>query len=218
VWEGSYLALQERAIITRMAIIEGAAAVFAGSGYGSASMSDVAQRSGVTKGALYFHFKSKEELAAALIEAQHAVSVKGVEAILAEGYPALETMVRSTGSFAGLLLRDPVVQAGIRLTFDGPSLGLDVRKPYQDWVVSMGNLIHRGVGEGQIRSGVDAPELARLIVGAFTGIQLVSEVLSGRQDLPGRVESLWEFLLPAVVTPENVALSHELPPLVRNYM
>ena len=41
--------------------------------------------------------------------------------------------------------------------------------------------------------------LARFVVSAFTGVQLLSEVLSARQDLGQRVEEMWDILLPSLV-------------------
>lgn len=204
-------------MVTRQSIIEGASAVFAASGYGSASLTEIAESSQVTKGALYFHFKSKEGLASSIIEAQHTASMTAVNEILTEGRSALETIIRSTGSFAGQLLKDAVVQAGIRLTFDVTDFGIDVTKPYADWITVMENLIHRGIGEGQIRAEISATKLARYIVGSFTGVQLLSGVLAGRSDLIDRVEDMWTFLLPTIVAPESAAQLASLPSLVRNY-
>lgn len=57
------MARQERAIRTRRALLVAAAEVFDEVGYEAATISDVLKKSGMTKGALYFHFTSKEELA-----------------------------------------------------------------------------------------------------------------------------------------------------------
>ena len=67
-----FVAQQERARVTRATVIEGAARTFERLGYGNASLTDIAETAAVTKGALYFHFKSKEELAKAVIDEQHA--------------------------------------------------------------------------------------------------------------------------------------------------
>ena len=72
---------QDRAKATREAIINGAAAVFEEHGYGSASLTQVSEAAGVTKGALYFHFKSKDDLARAVIEEQHRIAVAAGESI-----------------------------------------------------------------------------------------------------------------------------------------
>ncbi|WP_156509801.1 TetR family transcriptional regulator, partial [Rhodococcoides corynebacterioides] len=54
---------QARAEITRDTVLAGAATVFLRLGYANASLSEIISQSQVTKGALYFHFGSKEELA-----------------------------------------------------------------------------------------------------------------------------------------------------------
>jgi len=58
----------ERKELTRRQILEAAQRVFSEKGYHGASMDDVARASGTSKGALYFHFSSKEELFHALVE------------------------------------------------------------------------------------------------------------------------------------------------------
>ena len=64
------MARQERAVRTRHAVIRAAAEVFAERGYAAATIAEILDRAGVTKGALYFHFDSKEALARGVIEAQ----------------------------------------------------------------------------------------------------------------------------------------------------
>jgi len=59
---------QQRAIETRERIIDAAGRVFARRGYGQATVQDIADEAGISMGALYHHFKSKEELFRALVE------------------------------------------------------------------------------------------------------------------------------------------------------
>lgn len=53
---------------TKERITEAALELFAHSGYSGTSMSDIAQRLGITKGALYKHFASKQEILDSIIE------------------------------------------------------------------------------------------------------------------------------------------------------
>lgn len=53
---------------TRSAILDVALDLFAAQGYDGVALSEIADRMGFTKAALYYHFKAKEELAAALLE------------------------------------------------------------------------------------------------------------------------------------------------------
>src|SRR3954449_10137215 len=53
---------------TREELLESALTVFAERGYRDASVDEVAERAGYSKGALYWHFSSKDDLFYALLE------------------------------------------------------------------------------------------------------------------------------------------------------
>src|SRR5437016_2198147 len=53
---------------TRQRIQSVALELFAGQGYDKTSLREIAERLGVTKAALYYHFKSKEDIVTSLVE------------------------------------------------------------------------------------------------------------------------------------------------------
>ncbi|HLG92364.1 MAG TPA: TetR/AcrR family transcriptional regulator [Acidimicrobiales bacterium] len=57
---------------TRRALVEAATGLFAAAGYADTSTEEVVARAGVTRGALYHHFGSKQGLFQAVLEAVHA--------------------------------------------------------------------------------------------------------------------------------------------------
>jgi AcrR family transcriptional regulator len=193
------MVLQDRAKATREAIIAGAASVFEEHGYGGASLTQVSEAARVTKGALYFHFQSKEELAKAVIEEQHRIVLAESEAILADRRPALTTMILLCRMFGLHLVHEPVVRAGIRLTLEATAFGQPVRGPYEDWIRAMEQLVDQGRKEGQIRSSASPAALARFVVASFTGVQMVSGILTGRADVMQRIEEMWSILLPGIM-------------------
>lgn len=193
--------LQDRAKATRDAILAGAASVFEELGYGRASLSQVAERAGVTKGALYFHFPSKEDLARAVIAEQHGYVSADNSAVLQLGLPPLESMVVLCRRFAENLLQAPIVRAGTRLTLEASIFHEDVRQPYDDWIEVMARLACQAQEQGQIRAEVDTPAFGRLVVSALVGVQITSAVLTARSDLLERVEQMWTLMLPGVVVP-----------------
>jgi len=204
------LVTQQRAADTQGSIIRGAAAVFAQHGYGEAALSEITKAAGVTKGALYFHYPSKETLALAVIEEQHRIATSAGAAVRGLGRPALETVVRILRSFSGLLLDDAIVRAGIRLTFEASAFNADVTHPYLDWSQAFEVLLKQAIVEGDVNPSLDAAEFARLIVGSYTGVQMVSNVLTGRDDLLQVAGSLCKYLLPAIVP---ISRSEIIPPL-----
>jgi len=60
---------------TRQRILDAAYSLFRRRGYTRASMDEIAAATKVTKRTLYYHFKSKDELLAAVLEAQHHLAL-----------------------------------------------------------------------------------------------------------------------------------------------
>ena len=193
------MAKQVRSEVTRGAIIRGAAEAFDRFGYGGTSLSDVIALAGVTKGALYFHFSSKQELAQAVIQRQHAWSVRPATDRLEGNTPGLEAVIQLSHRLAGQLVQDPVVRAGIRLTLETGTLDAAMPDPYQEWIDATTALLRRAAEAGDLRPTVRPETLARFVVGAFTGVQVLSQVLTGREDLRERIQEMWELLLPSLV-------------------
>ena len=196
------MAKQERAIATRKQIVESAAAMFDRHGYERASLTDIVEHSGLTKGALYFHFKTKEDLAAAVIGAQHAIAMDAVQAINGTGAPTLERIVMFSYELGRQMIEDPIVRAGIRLTLemsasDGPP------KPYLDWIETCEQMFHTAIAEGDALDIIGPADLARFYVAAFTGVQLVSNVLTQRADLEARIDQMLSVVLAAIVPPRR---------------
>ncbi|WP_189959529.1 ScbR family autoregulator-binding transcription factor [Streptomyces alanosinicus] len=193
------MALQERAIRTRRAILVAAAAVFAEVGYEAATISEILHRANVTKGALYFHFASKEELAQAVLAGQLATIPPP---------PPQELMLQQGIDEAFLLAHllsvgDPMVQGSIRLTVDqgAPSDGLDRRVPMSGWIEHNIEILGKAKENGELLPHVDVAATARMFVGAFTGVQVLSKIMSNHVDLPERVSDLQRHLMAGIAVP-----------------
>ncbi|MBG6224266.1 AcrR family transcriptional regulator [Arthrobacter sp. CAN_A2] len=202
---------QARARSTRSAIILSAAGIFEEHGYGNTALAAVASAAGVTKGALYFHFASKDALAEAVIDEQHAIASADGARVQALGRPALETMVLICRGFTLQLIEHSVMRAGIRLTFEASAFGHDVRRPYLDWASLFGELAAIAQQDGDLRPDLDADAFAHVVVGCYTGVQMVSNVLTGRADVVERLADLWQMLLPGVVVADR---QEQVPQLV----
>jgi len=60
---------------THQQILDAAYKLFRRSGFSRVSMDEIAAATGVTKRTLYYHFESKDQLLAAVLEAQHTLAV-----------------------------------------------------------------------------------------------------------------------------------------------
>jgi AcrR family transcriptional regulator len=79
----------------RANIFDAALAVFAEVGYDRATLSDLVDRIGVTKGCLYHHFESKEQLFLALLRDRVAAAVRADEDALTAATGSREHALRS---------------------------------------------------------------------------------------------------------------------------
>ncbi len=71
-------------------IIEAAAAVFAQKGFYQASMDDIVQESGLSKGGLYWHFKSKDDIVTAVLDQFFSAEMDEIGEILTAPFSARE--------------------------------------------------------------------------------------------------------------------------------
>lgn len=198
------MAKQDRAIATLDKIVLGAANIFYEVGYDGASITNIAEAGGVTKGALYFHFQSKEDIARAVIEKEHEIASASAKKILEKTDSPVETMMRMCADLARLLRTEPLVRAGIRLTTAGSIFEPPTRAPYEDWLQKFEALARKGIAAGELSKSTDPEKLAHFIIPSFTGVQMVSDVLTGRADLHQRVREMWEILLPSIIVPEQL--------------
>jgi AcrR family transcriptional regulator len=89
---------QERTAVTRDLLLTAAEQVFARVGYEKAQVEEIALAAGFSKGALYAHFKSKEELFLALYETKTAASLATLHQAL-DSAPAREGKIAAFRSF-----------------------------------------------------------------------------------------------------------------------
>jgi AcrR family transcriptional regulator len=149
----------------------------------------------VTRGALYFHFPSKESIADAVIAAQDQFLVPPERRI------KLQSTIDLCMSFADRLQRDPNLRGAVRLAVEQASYRKPDATPYLSSHEVILRLLKEAEAQGELLPSADPEELSPLIVGAFTGIQVFSRVLNNRTDLLERISVLWKHLLPAVAVP-----------------
>ncbi|MFG2877488.1 ScbR family autoregulator-binding transcription factor [Streptomyces sp. NPDC048337] len=186
---------QERAEITRQAILDGAATAFDHAGFEGTSLSDVVRHAGVTKGALYFHFPSKEALARTLMDEQFQISAD----VPAIENPGLQTVIDLSHQMAYGLRTNVRVRASIRLVIEFGSFTNPDPTPYNTWIDTAHGCLTPAQEHGDVLPSLDVHALSTFLVGSFTGIQVTSHVRTDREDLHTRITDLWNFLLPGIV-------------------
>ena len=103
------------------------------------------------------------------------------------------------------LQTDPLVRAGVRLSLDQQAQGLNRSAPFLRWGEIGVELLTTAQAQGELLPHVVPAETADVLVGAFAGVQAMSQATSNYQDLPRRVTSLLRHILPSVVMPSVLA-------------
>jgi AcrR family transcriptional regulator len=193
------MAQQARAVETRRLILQGAALVFDEMGYDAASIKEILSRVSVTKGALYFHFPSKEDLARGVLEEQT------LHLHVSPQTSKLQEVIDLTMSVAHALPNDAMLRAGSRLALERGSIDFAAHSPFLAWAKVCEDLLEQAKHDGEVLPHVDCHETAELIVGSFTGIQAFSQISSALLDLEKRVSAMWKHILPSVAIPAALA-------------
>lgn len=177
---------QERAARTRAHILKFAAELFSEQGYQRTSIADVAKRVGMTKGAVYFHFKDKDDIAIAVVEAHYQRWPMLLDKVKALELDPLATLCELLDRMARAFRDEIVVQAGSRLQAERSLINTSLPQPYQDWIDRLTPLLAEAQEAGQVRTDMKAEALARVLVSSFFGMQHISDILHGRADLAER--------------------------------
>ena len=190
---------------TRAQILQAALTCFAGKGYHQTSMDDIVAESGLSKGALYWHFKSKQELFLSLVETYMSAYSQEAAQAWQEGMPATDKIrayMRFFVDSSEQLL--PFFRVAIDFwaqTSEDEQLRAIFDRMMADLQQQLGALIEEGVAVGEFRP-VDASRLALGLVAALDALALYKALLGEKIDIQGSAETLLAVAL-AGLQPEG---------------
>jgi AcrR family transcriptional regulator len=85
--------------VARERLLESAKILFSQKGYYATSVEDIVESAGLSKGAFYFYFKSKEELFKSLVEEMHLNIAKRLENFLERDLPLEDALIEHAKVF-----------------------------------------------------------------------------------------------------------------------
>ena len=195
----------EQSVATRNAIVAAAAQRFAEVGYHGATLSEILSRSGVTKGAMYFHFPHKEAMAEAVIAATDAAWTELLVELEARGWDPLHTVVVMTERIVDAVRHDPVVRGGVRLLNDAAVTVQHGAAHYGFAEEAVVIRLREAAEAGVLRPAVDVAVLARQVATLMAGHHLICDRSGTLDVLPARVAAMWDVLLPLIATDDWLA-------------
>ncbi len=196
------MARQARAEATRKKIIDTAVELFIDLGYGETGLAEILQRADVTKGAFYYHFDSKEAVAAAIIDSTFHTFAEVSTAIIESSSPALENIIRATFAVADLTGTDRTIAAGKMLAQSLTQVSDRGPKAFLDWTALFVGQVCEALGRDGLGGDLNPEDVGETIWVTTLGSHLLSDAIG--DDVLARLARIWRVLLGAIVRQESL--------------
>jgi TetR/AcrR family transcriptional regulator, acrAB operon repressor len=215
---------REGAAATREALLDAAERVFRAKGVAHTTLADVAQAAGLTRGAVYWHFRDKAEMLAAMCE-RAALPLEAMIACCGANLKLPPLTILRNNAVQGLmrLARDTRTQAVFDVVFNNcesndESTPLNDRRRLNDegcrqHVVG---LLRRAIDEGALPADTDSAMAAEIIKAFMLGVMHAWVEDPRAYDLERNAHQMIDVLLAGLVArPPRVAGKSIVPYLAR---
>src|SRR5271163_2660116 len=192
-----------RADSTRQRLIAAASRQFARRSYSMVSLDDILAAAELTKGAMYFHFSSKQALALAIIDDLTEMSRAAVLELLAHGMSGLETLI---DLFYRLAVQDTqyeLARAGNRLLETLDDTTAVPSTLWQSWIEFVTTRIQKAVTEGDVIDQHDPEDVANMLVALWVGMRRISDLDQPERYLDN-LQKAWILTLPSFTNPDRI--------------
>jgi AcrR family transcriptional regulator len=193
---------EQHSTARRQQIIDAAYRSLARKGFQQTTMRDIYEEAGLSAGAVYHYFRSKEEIIAASFDFDYERSVGLFEAARESEHP-LEALLDLLGFlFAGL--KGAAELGASRVNVQGwgealvnPPLLATVRRVIDTYRDTTTEIIKKAQAKGQIDRGVDPVSLGSALISLYYGLELQLALEPGL-DVDGYAETVRALLQPGV--------------------
>ena len=168
---------KEEALETREKLLDAALDLFCEKGFSQTRLSDVAERIGMTRGALYGHFKNKPSLLAALIQEMH----ERERALVAEHAPEVMSLAGLKDYLVArirIATHDEQCRKFVRFVLLQMEWSVEVMAAVREELMKfrtepfeeLSHILTQAQRRGDLRSGVDAKTAKDMLTGLWIGL------------------------------------------------
>jgi AcrR family transcriptional regulator len=161
----------------RNQILEAAWVCFGRSGYHDTTMQDICKESGLSYGALYRYFDSKEAILRATSERAQTEIINRMTDMQAQASP--HEALHSLGAEIFLSVNDPECDAATKVNLETlpevlrrPDLVEAMRAEPRLWIAGLSSAFHEAQVSGHLSGVIDAEALSVLLVCAYEGLRI----------------------------------------------
>lgn len=182
---------------TRQQILEMAGDLIHQHGFKGMRVDEIAEKTGLTKGAIYHHFPNKQALGYSVVDElfNKMFNQYWDEMLAGDGLP-LEVIASSFECMGNTICKSeveigcPLINLGSEMSFEDEGFRTRINKVFDEWTSQLEDLLIKGIEQGNIRSDVDAKKTASFLVASFQGIQCSSKYGKNLQGFKNGLEYL----------------------------
>jgi TetR/AcrR family transcriptional regulator, transcriptional repressor for nem operon len=174
---------------TRQLIIERSAPLFNQKGYAGTSLQDIMAATGLTKGGIYGHFESKEEIALAAFEHAAGIITRQIADRVAQQESASDKLKAILAFYKNYLISPPVaggcpvLNTAVEADDTNPLLRASVVKVLNRLHKAVANIVNQGIAAGEFRPKMDASHFSVLFVSMIEGGVMLSKAYGDTKHL-----------------------------------
>ena len=156
-------------------IVEAALAVFAEKGFAAARLEEIAARAGVSKGALYLYFETKEDLFRAVVEQAIAPNIQAVRAMIAAHPGPIADLLRLVPERIAMLLETLPLGGVVKMVIGEAGNFPELARVWHDRLVvhalgALTDAISAGQARGEVKPGDPRTFAVQLIAPLLVGV------------------------------------------------
>ena len=189
---------------TRQNILLAASRHFARTPYSMVNLDEILAEAEVTKGGLYFHFRSKYALAMAIMNRNRDMTTAAVTDLFDRRLSGVESFVEMLILIADQDIRNEVMRASLNLLESvGRANGLRA-SILAEWIKHLAMLVERGIAEGDVIEGSDPEDVSRMLVSLYMGVRQTTDPDNPYRYLDDLAKVL-ALALPGFTKPDRVS-------------
>jgi TetR/AcrR family transcriptional regulator, transcriptional repressor for nem operon len=186
---------------TKENILKQSATLFNQFGYAGSSMSDIMRVTGLQKGGIYNHFKSKDELALQAFDYAIAQGTQRSLIALKGKHHAIERLQALVAEFQNIL-DDPPIAGGCPILNTAvesddahPALRQRVQLAMDNWRSLIGKIVNKGIAKGEMRNSVEPDVVATILISTLEGAVMLSKLYGDIAHMHRAIAHLNEYIV-----------------------
>ena len=199
----SEVTTDKRSDTTREQILRAAAHQFAQRPYYAVGLDDILADAQLTKGAMYFHFRSKHALALAIVDEQTVRSGAAFQELFTRKLSGLETLIDVSFLITMADITEDITRAAFNLLESVGRTEKLQERLLGGWIQLLGEIAGRGIREGDIVDRGDPEDIGRLLVAIYMGLRQASK-LDDPVVLLGDYQKALSTVLRGIVQPDKI--------------